>query len=64
VLDPFGGSGTTAGVTIKHGRNATLCELSDTYVHLIPDRIASITKTDPQPYKDAVYQAILNSTDI
>jgi site-specific DNA-methyltransferase (adenine-specific) len=42
VLDPFGGSGTTAGVAIKHGRNAVLCELNPDYAALVPDRIASI----------------------
>lgn len=42
VLDPFGGSGTTAGVAVKHGRNAILCELSPEYAELIPARVASI----------------------
>ena len=42
VLDPFGGSGTTAGVAIKHGRRAVLCELNPEYAALIPARIASI----------------------
>lgn len=43
VLDPFGGSGTTAGVALEHGRKAILCELSDEYAKLIPDRVNSIT---------------------
>lgn len=43
VLDPFGGSGTTAGVALEHGRRAILCELSPAYAKLIPDRIDSIT---------------------
>lgn len=42
VLDPFGGSGTTAGVAIKHGRDAVLCELNPEYAALVPDRIAAI----------------------
>jgi len=42
VLDPFGGSGTTAGVALKHGRHALLCELNPEYATLIPDRIQSI----------------------
>lgn len=42
VLDPFGGSGTTAGVAIKHGRRAVLCELNSDYTDLIPKRIAHI----------------------
>lgn len=43
VLDPFGGSGTTGGAALKHGRNAVLCELSPDYVALMPARIESIT---------------------
>lgn len=42
VLDPFGGSGTTAGVALAHGRNAVLCELNPEYAELVPARIESI----------------------
>ncbi len=42
VLDPFGGSGTTAGVALKHGRNAILCELNPDYVTMIPERVRAI----------------------
>lgn len=42
VLDPFGGCGTTAGVAIKHGRRAILCELNPNYAALVDARIASI----------------------
>lgn len=42
VLDPFGGSGTTAGVAIKHGRGAILCELNPKYAALAPERVRSI----------------------
>ena len=42
VLDPFGGSGTTAGVAIKNGRKAVLCELNPEYAALVPNRIAQI----------------------
>lgn len=42
VLDPFGGSGTTAGVAIKHGRRAILCELNPGYAAMIPARVSSI----------------------
>lgn len=42
VLDPFGGSGTTAGVAIAHERKAIICELNEEYTELIPDRITSI----------------------
>jgi len=44
VIDPFGGSGTTAGVAIKHGRSAILCELNPDYAGLIPARIESIAE--------------------
>ena len=43
VLDPFGGSGTTAGVALKHGRKAVLCELNPGYAAMIPARVAAIT---------------------
>ena len=54
VLDPFGGSGTTAGVALKHGRKAILCELSEEYGALVLDRIRSITDAidQPQLFKD------------
>jgi site-specific DNA-methyltransferase (adenine-specific) len=42
VLDPFGGSGTTAGVAIVHGRDAVLCELNPDYAALVPARIENI----------------------
>lgn len=42
VLDPFGGSGTTAGVAIVHGRDAALCELNPDYAALMPARIEGI----------------------
>lgn len=44
VLDPFGGSGTTAGVAVKHGRRAILCEINPEYAAMIPARVDSITK--------------------
>ena len=43
VLDPFGGSGTAAGVSVKHGRHAILCELNPEYAALVPARIQQIT---------------------
>lgn len=42
VLDPFGGSGTTAGVAVAHGRRAVLCELNSDYADLVPGRVESI----------------------
>ena len=44
VLDPFGGSGTTAGVAVAPGRKAIICELNPEYGKLMPDRVASIIK--------------------
>ena len=42
VLDPFGGSGTTAQVALQHRRNAILCELNPEYVKIIEKRLASV----------------------
>lgn len=47
VLDPFGGSGTTAGVAMKHGREAILCELNSDYVEMMNSRIVSIAGVQP-----------------
>ena len=40
VLDPFGGSGTTAQVANGHNRNAVLCELNKEYIEIAKQRIA------------------------
>ena len=40
VLDPFAGSGTTAEVALKAGRNAVLCELNPEYLELQKKRLA------------------------
>ena len=50
VLDPFGGSGTTAGVAIKHGRSAILCELNPEYVDMMDHRISQITGEQHDPF--------------
>lgn len=42
VLDPFGGSGTTAGVAVAHGRDAIICELNPEYAELVDSRVESI----------------------
>ena len=42
VLDPFGGSGTTAQVALEHGCNAIVCELNPDYVPLIHQRCDSL----------------------
>lgn len=41
ILDPFGGSGTTGIVAMKHGRSAILIELSEKYIEIAEARIAS-----------------------
>lgn len=47
VLDPFMGSGTTAEVAIKHGRQYLGCELNESYKELQDARIANArSKTD------------------
>lgn len=42
VLDPFGGSGTTAGVAIRHGRHAVICEINPEYAELVASRVEQI----------------------
>lgn len=42
VLDPFGGSGTTGRVAIKHRRNAILIELNDNYIELQRERTSGV----------------------
>jgi DNA modification methylase len=44
VLDPFGGSGTTAVAAESIGRNTILVELNPEYVKIAEDRILSSTK--------------------
>jgi DNA modification methylase len=39
VLDPFGGAGTTAIASIKHGRKALLLEYSEKYSEIAHKRI-------------------------
>ena len=53
VLDPFGGSGTTAGVALRNGRNAILCELNPEYAALMPERIAALGGNQPDLFKRA-----------
>ena len=43
VLDPFGGSGTTAMVANQFGRNAVLCELNLDYIAIAHERIKHAT---------------------
>ena len=45
VLDPFGGSGTTAEVAVALGRHAVLIELNPEYLPLIQERVEAGKKT-------------------
>jgi site-specific DNA-methyltransferase (adenine-specific) len=50
VLDPFGGSGTTAGVAATQGRNSIIIELNADYVRqVMPDRIKWILERASHP---------------
>jgi site-specific DNA-methyltransferase (adenine-specific) len=49
VLDPFAGSGTTAGVAIKHDRRAVLIEANADYVDIIHDRVNEIAGLKNNP---------------
>lgn len=42
ILDPFGGSGTTAGVAIKHKRSCFICEINPDYIPLVESRVNDI----------------------
>jgi site-specific DNA-methyltransferase (adenine-specific) len=53
VLDPFAGSGTTAGVALAHGRKAILCELNPDYAALVPARIDQIVGASVKAKEEA-----------
>lgn len=44
VLDPFGGTGTTAATAMELGRNAVLCELNPQYLPLIQQRCDPVAR--------------------
>jgi len=52
ILDPFIGSGTTAGVAVKHGRGYLGCELNEEYGKLHKDRISAIVNSSLQTVAD------------
>ena len=56
VLDPFGGSGTTAGVAATLGRSSVIVELNPDYVRdVVPDRLEWILNragTDPDDHPE------------
>jgi len=51
VLDPFGGSGTTALVAVGHGRRALLCELNPAYATLQRERLAEVDTDHAAPLR-------------
>ncbi|RZI78744.1 MAG: site-specific DNA-methyltransferase [Rubrivivax sp.] len=53
VLDPFGGSGTTAAVAVENGRSAVICELNGGYLPLQHARIATAQATADQAAAEA-----------
>lgn len=59
VLDPFGGSGTTAAVAISHGRNAILCELNPDYGELIHERVGEALTS----YKNAAGELVTTAKE-
>jgi site-specific DNA-methyltransferase (adenine-specific) len=49
VLDPFAGSGTTAGVAIANNRHAVMIEANADYVDLINKRVDEIAGLKNNP---------------
>jgi len=45
VLDPFGGSGTTAVVAVENERRSVLCELNEEYINIAKERINAVECT-------------------
>lgn len=43
ILDPFGGSGTTAQVAMENNRNAIVCELNAVFFEFINKRLNAVT---------------------
>jgi DNA modification methylase len=58
VMDPFGGSGTTAVVSEAHGRDAILGELNAGYVPLIHERLAAGLKGPKRPRRMPVTASV------
>ncbi len=55
VLDPFGGSGTTAQVCLEEGRGAVLLELNPEYAPLIRERVdRTLAKLDAKKVRPAI----------
>lgn len=54
VLDPFGGSGTTALVADRNGRDATIIELNEKYVDIAETRLGGETPLFTEIKKEVV----------
>ncbi len=52
VLDPFGGSGTTAAVAIKRHRKAILCELNPKYIKIAKKRLSTVQYVMPETIEE------------
>lgn len=65
VLDPFGGSGTTAAVAMELGQDAILCELNPEYVPLAINRIEATIQwiKDGKPGKKPKKTKVTESND-
>ncbi len=65
VLDPFGGTGTTAAVAKKFKRNFTTIEISEEYCTLISKRlagkVAEIKRNDENELKNQ--KILFNTTE-
>ena len=57
VLDPFGGSGTTALVADRHGRDATIIELNEKYVDIAETRLGGETPLFTEIKKEVVNES-------
>ena len=57
VLDPFGGSGTTAAVASGNGRNAIAIELNPEYVKLAEDRCGLFCSSNASDQRISAYEA-------
>ena len=49
VLDPFGGSGTTALVAMQEGRSSTICELNPEYSRIARNRMDAAMNKEAEP---------------
>lgn len=47
IIDPFGGSGTTAALALHHGRSADTIEFADDYLPMIEERLRVIEPVFP-----------------